>query len=99
MSSAKGMFSTIRHGTANKNKTPPPVNVPSAFQKRQNTYGPPPIRRVSSNASMETTGSGSQPAPPPPPPMPMRKQATPEPEEPQGEWADALYDYKSGVRV
>lgn len=33
-------------------------------------------------------------APPPPPPPPPRQQ--PEPEE-EGEWAEALYDYNSGV--
>ncbi|KAI0699829.1 hypothetical protein BC835DRAFT_505457 [Cytidiella melzeri] len=88
LSSAKNMYQSIRHGTANKTATPPPVAppVPAAFTTPRKQFAPPPVRRVSS-----ATPEPVKAAPPPPPPR-----AEPEPEAvEQGEWAEALYDYSS----
>ncbi|KAI0092503.1 hypothetical protein BDY19DRAFT_990220 [Irpex rosettiformis] len=86
--SAKGMYSSIRHGTANKTAVPPPVAppVPPAFAPTANKFAPPPVRRVSSTAPEPVRAT-----PPPPPP---RAEPEPEPEE-SGEWAEALYEYNS----
>jgi len=48
MSSAKGMFGSLRNSTAAKTATPAPVAppTPSAFQ-RKNTFAPPPVRQAS----------------------------------------------------
>jgi abl interactor 2 len=92
MSSGKGFYTSVRNGTVNKGRTPPPVAppVPSAFAPRKNTWGPPPKRGASEDDQ----------AAPPPPPLPGRKISVPEPEpepepEPKGEWAESLYDYES----
>ncbi|KAJ3478252.1 hypothetical protein NLI96_g9885 [Meripilus lineatus] len=88
MSSGKGFFSSVRNSTVNKSATPPQVAppTPAAFAPRANNYGPPPVRRVASTSAKSDTKSASPPAPPPAPPR--RK-------EPEGEWAEALYDYTS----
>lgn len=90
------MFSSIRHGTANKSAVPASVTppVPPAFAQRKSTFAPPPVRRVPS-----TTTSETQSTPPPPPVRPRQDpepEPEPEPEEP-GEWAEALYDYSGTV--
>ncbi|KIY63470.1 SH3-domain-containing protein [Cylindrobasidium torrendii FP15055 ss-10] len=54
---------------------------PPAFQSAKNTFAPPPKRTLSAE-------------PPSPAPRTPQRQLTPEP--PQGEWAEALYDYNSG---
>ncbi|KAF9224400.1 SH3-domain-containing protein [Gyrodon lividus] len=73
---------------AEKPPTTPVASIPSAFSSPRNNFGPPPVRRVTSEAS-----SGIA---PPAPTFPRRQLAPePEPEEPQGEWADVLYDYSS----
>ncbi|KAI0761769.1 hypothetical protein BC629DRAFT_994960 [Irpex lacteus] len=90
--SAKGMYSSIRHGTANKSAVPPPVAapIPPAFAAPKNNFAPPPVRRVSSTTSTAEPVRATPPPPPPPPPRAVE----PEPEEP-GEWAEALYEYAS----
>ncbi len=94
--SAKGMYSSIRHGTANKSAVPPPVAapIPPAFAAPKNNFAPPPVRRVSSTTSTAEPVRATPPPPPPPPPRAVE----PEPEEP-GEWAEALYEYASEVRA
>lgn len=91
MSSGKNMFVSLRNSTANKSATPslvaPPT--PAAFPPKQNNYAPPPVRRVTSTSSRNETKSTS---PVPPPAPPRRKEV-----EPEGEWAEALYDYVSEV--
>ncbi|KAH7105292.1 hypothetical protein BKA62DRAFT_766670 [Auriculariales sp. MPI-PUGE-AT-0066] len=75
--------------------TPP---VPAAFAAKPNDFAPPPIRRVPSDAgSIGSTASGAATRKTPPVP----RQPIPEPEEVEqeeeaGEWAEVLYDYKSG---
>jgi len=86
MSSGKNMFSSLRNSTANKTAPQSEPVVPPTFTKK-NTFGPPPVRRVPSSASASTEATS-----PPPPPPPRAK---PEPEEPEGEWAEVLYDYSS----
>ncbi|KAG1843474.1 SH3 domain-containing protein [Suillus subalutaceus] len=67
------------------------VAIPPAFQTpKASSFGPPPTRRTTS----ETTAVEPSTARSPPPILP-RRAVEPEPEEPQGEWADALYDYSS----
>ena len=84
------MYSSIRHGTANKTAVPPPVAppIPPAFAPTKNKFAPPPVRRVSDIPPEPVRAT-----PPPPPP---RAEPEPEPEE-QGEWAEALYEYSSNV--
>ncbi|KAG2147948.1 hypothetical protein DEU56DRAFT_783329 [Suillus clintonianus] len=66
------------------------VAIPPAFQQPKTTYGPPPVRRTTSEtATAEPSNARS------PPPILPRRQVEPEPEEPQGEWAEVLYDYSS----
>ncbi|KAL4241525.1 hypothetical protein ABKN59_000070 [Abortiporus biennis] len=88
LSSGKNMFTSLRHSTANKTATPPPVAapIPPAFPAKKNMFAPPPVRRV---PSVSPTPEAASPPPPPPPP-PVRHQ-----EEPEGEWAEALYEYSS----
>ena len=97
LSSKKNMFSSIRHGTANKHATPPAVAppVPAAFTPRQNMFGPPPVRRVPSAASSQNGPAAKAASPPPPPPARARVE---EPES-EGDWAEALYDYSSEVGI
>ena len=82
MSSTKGMFTSLRGKSGSPSAAPP---IPSAFPQKENNFGPPPVRRVTSTSSKSGTKSVS-PAPPPAPPR--RK-------EPEGEWAEVLYDYTS----
>ncbi|KAJ3524532.1 hypothetical protein NM688_g8541 [Phlebia brevispora] len=88
------MYSSIRHGTANKTAVPPPVAppIPSALPPIKNEFGPPPVRRVSATNTRSTVAQKTASPPPPPPPRPRV-------EEPQveGDWAEALYDYSSEV--
>ena len=101
MSSGKNMFMSLRHSTASKGVTPPSVApaVPSAFAQKKNAFAPPPVRHVSATSpppSRSSSGvdspAAASPSPPPAPP------ARPKPE-PAGEWADALYEYSSDVRI
>ncbi|KAG2130998.1 uncharacterized protein EDB93DRAFT_947176 [Suillus bovinus] len=73
-------------------KKAPTVNVamPPAFPVPKTSYGPPPTRRTTS----ETSAAEPSAARSPPPSLP-RRAVEPEPEEPQGEWAEVLYDYSS----
>jgi len=82
-SSGKNMFTSLRNSTANKSTVQPPPQIQSTFQQKKNAFTPPPMRRVSSG--------GSSPSAPPPPPARPRVQE----EEPEGEWAEVLYDYSS----
>ncbi|OBZ71871.1 hypothetical protein A0H81_08084 [Grifola frondosa] len=88
LSSGKNMYNSLRHSTANKTATPPPVAppVPSAFPARK-SFAPPPMRRVPSTVSVSDAV-----APSPPPPIPSRARQE---EEVNGEWAEAVYDYSS----
>ena len=83
MSSAKNMFGSLRSSTANKSATPVTPRAPPAFSVK-NSFAPPPVRRTPSAE----------------PPTAKYQPPTEEPEEEeevQGEWAEALYDYNSGV--
>ncbi|GJE84802.1 SH3 domain-containing protein [Phanerochaete sordida] len=88
LTSGKNMYLSIRHGTANKTATPPPVAapVPAALPHIKNSFAPPP-RRVPSAVSSPKSESKASPPPPPPPPRPQP--------EPEGEWAEAMYEYTS----
>jgi len=67
------------------------VAIPPAFPTPKSTFGPPPVRRTTSDAPTSD-------APKSVPALPRRlAEPEPEPEEPQGEWADVLYDYTSEV--
>ncbi|PCH41559.1 SH3-domain-containing protein [Wolfiporia cocos MD-104 SS10] len=90
VSSGKAMFSSLRNSTVAKTATPPPVAPPTppAFA-RKGGFAPPPVRRVDSAVSPKAASTPSPP-PPPPPPVPVRPR-----EEPEGEWAEVLYDYSS----
>ncbi|KAJ8592676.1 hypothetical protein M405DRAFT_763181 [Rhizopogon salebrosus TDB-379] len=63
------------------------VAIPSSFPTPKNTFGPPPLRRTTSETN--TTEPAKS------PPVLPRRQAEPEPEEPEGEWGEVLYDYSS----
>ncbi len=87
VSSAGAMFRSLRGSTAAKNAPPPTVYTPPAFPgKASSGLPPPPKRRVSASAAHV--------------PEPEEDYAQPESmeEEEAGEWAEALYDYTSGVR-
>lgn len=51
--SLKASFVSVKNSTVNKKKGPPSVAppLPSAFQKRQNNFAPPPSRRVTSDST------------------------------------------------
>ncbi|OCH84437.1 SH3-domain-containing protein [Obba rivulosa] len=86
VSSAKNMFTSLRNSTVNKAATPPPVAPPTpAALPRRGGFAPPPVRRVGSTSD---SGTSARSPPPPPPPRPHEP-------EPEGEWAEALYDYTS----
>ncbi|OSX60494.1 hypothetical protein POSPLADRAFT_1147923 [Postia placenta MAD-698-R-SB12] len=90
ISSGKAMFSSLRNSTANKTATPPPVAPPTppAFASRKNNLGaPPPVRRVNSATSIASRAETAPSPPPPPPPRPHQ--------EPEGDWAEVVYDYSS----
>jgi len=93
MSSGKNMFNSLRNSTANKSVIHPPPTLPPAFPPKKNQFSPPPMRRASSNVSTDSSPpvSAHSPAPPPPP----RRYVEEEPEEPEGEWAEVMYDYSS----
>jgi hypothetical protein len=85
-SSAKNFFGSIRSSTANKSAASPAPVIPSAFGPRKNEFAPPPVRRA---------GSGAASAP-----APAEEPAAEEAERGGvGEWAEALYDYSSSVRL
>ena len=88
MSSAGAKFRSLRGSTAAKNAPPPTVYTQPAFAGKKPTFAPPPVRRV----------SAATPVPAAPEP---EEDAQPEPgeEEAAGEWAEALYDYTSEVRL
>ncbi|KAG1767715.1 hypothetical protein EV702DRAFT_747496 [Suillus placidus] len=65
------------------------VAIPPAFQPLKTSYGPPPRRTTSETSAAEPSAARS-----PPPSLP-RRAVEPEPEVPQGEWAEVLYDYSS----
>ncbi|KAF9480236.1 SH3-domain-containing protein [Pholiota conissans] len=88
-SSTVGFLGSLRNKPA---ATSAPVAVPPAFAPKQNSYGPPPVRRAGS-AAVSARSPTPEPAPPPAPPA--RHRPEPEPEEAAGEWAEALYDYQS----
>ncbi|OAX40608.1 hypothetical protein K503DRAFT_768446 [Rhizopogon vinicolor AM-OR11-026] len=68
------------------------VSIPPAFPQPKNNFGPPPVRRATSEANAAENSNSKS----PPPSLPRRQaEPEPEPEEPQGEWADVLYDYSS----
>ncbi|KAI0082481.1 SH3-domain-containing protein [Panus rudis PR-1116 ss-1] len=96
MSSAKNMFSSLRHSTANKHATPPPAAppTPAAFSRKRNEFAPPPQRHISATSSTTSLKSPESISPPPPPARARAPEPEPE-EEPQGEWAEALYEYTS----
>ena len=75
----------------NSNKSAPSIAppLPPAFPKRQNSFAPPPIRRVPSDSAPALPARSRTPEPEPEP--------GPEPEEEPVEWAEALYEYNSGV--
>ncbi|VDB86788.1 unnamed protein product [Peniophora sp. CBMAI 1063] len=94
ISSTKDFFGSLRGSTAAKNAPPPVVaTTERAFPAKKNAFAPPPTRRLASDESVPTSSSPASPAPPPPPPPPPPP-ARHEPE-PEGEWAEALYDYDS----
>jgi hypothetical protein len=67
------------------------VAIPPAFQPpKASSYGPPPTRRTTSETSATEPSAARS-----PPPIIPRRAVEPEPEEPQGEWAEVLYDYSS----
>ncbi|KAG1902819.1 uncharacterized protein F5891DRAFT_130752 [Suillus fuscotomentosus] len=66
------------------------VVIPPAFQPPKMSYGPPPTRRTTSETSAPEPSAARS-----PPPVLPRRAVEPEPEEPQGEWAEVLYDYSS----
>ncbi|KAG8218277.1 hypothetical protein J3R82DRAFT_3888 [Butyriboletus roseoflavus] len=65
------------------------VTIPSAFAPPKNTFGPPPVRRATSETSTGTNGGavGTR----------SQRQAVPESESEvaEGEWVEVLYDYTS----
>jgi len=82
-SSAKNFLGSLRSANNNSNSASP---SPPAFtqQQQHSSFAPPPARRGGlSNASPRVGAPG-------PPPPPSR------PQEEQGDFADALYDYDSG---
>lgn len=83
---------SFQTGVLNALKKGPTVKVaiPPAFPQPKSTFGPPPVRRATSDTSAPETSKS-------PPPILPRRQAEPELEEPQGEWAEVLYDYTSEV--
>ncbi|KZT12665.1 SH3-domain-containing protein [Laetiporus sulphureus 93-53] len=89
ISSGPAMFSSLRHSTANKTATAPEPILPPAFSARKNNFAPPPVRRL--DATTATAATTPSPPPPPPPPPPVRSRQ----QEPEGEPAEALYDYSS----
>ncbi|KAG2038520.1 hypothetical protein BDR03DRAFT_954295 [Suillus americanus] len=63
--------------------------IPPAFQTpKASSFGPPPTRRTTSETSAVEPAAARS-----PPPILPRRAVEPEPEEPQGEWAEVLYDY------
>ena len=88
MSSAGGMFRSLRGSTAAKNAPPPPVYTSPALagKKTASEFAPPPVRRVPASSAAaaapepeveEEEGAGAG----------------------AGAWAEALYDYTSEVRL
>ncbi|KIK45300.1 hypothetical protein CY34DRAFT_801805 [Suillus luteus UH-Slu-Lm8-n1] len=68
------------------------ASIPPAFQPpKAASFGPPPTRRTTSETSASEPSSAAR----SPPPIIPRRAVEPEPEEPQGEWAEVLYDYSS----
>lgn len=82
-SSAGAVFGSILPKKHFGSPPPAPVAVPPAFARQKSSFAPPPQRTVPTRA-------------PTPPPEPEEE---PVPEADAGEWAKALYDYTSTVRV
>ncbi|KAH7912450.1 hypothetical protein BJ138DRAFT_1148335 [Hygrophoropsis aurantiaca] len=88
---------TSLFGSILKGPQPNMAPIPPAFPIPKGQFAPPPVRRVTSESSE------SAPIAAPVPTLPRRQvvprivepEPEPEPEEPQGEWADVLYDYES----
>jgi abl interactor 2 len=89
VSSAGAMYRTLRGSTAAKNAPPAPVHAPSAFSAKKSGFAPPPVRRVSADPVQV----------PEPEPEPEFQPEGGEEEEAAGQWAEALYDYTSEVRL
>ncbi|KAG2070050.1 hypothetical protein BDR04DRAFT_1135533 [Suillus decipiens] len=67
------------------------VAIPPAFQAPpSSSFAPPPTRRAISETNVVESSTARS-----PPPIIPRRVVEPEPEEPQGEWAEVLYDYSS----
>ncbi|KAF9004760.1 hypothetical protein BDQ17DRAFT_1240835 [Cyathus striatus] len=94
-SSLKNVYGSLRNANANKNATVPPPEVPAALPRTTRSFAPPPHRAPSNVHTPDPPAASSTPPPapappPPPPPPPVARR-----EEPQGEWAEVLYDYES----
>jgi abl interactor 2 len=85
------MFNSLRNSAAGKPAVQTPPTPPTTFQQKKNQFAPPPVRNVAPPVSPERSPSA-----PPPPPPPLRPRV--QEEEPEGEWAEVLYDYSSEVR-
>lgn len=85
LSSAKGLFTSVRNSSKSSNK---PLANPASFMPPQpgKKFPPPPVRRVTSDSSPGSATIMTTPSTPPAPP-PRKK------EEPAGEWAEVLYDF------
>ncbi|CAL1701019.1 unnamed protein product [Somion occarium] len=96
MSSGKNMLMSLKHSNTNKSAAPPEVAppTPAAFAHKKSTFAPPPVRHVSATSPPPSRSASTVESPAPAPPVPPSRRA-PAKEEPQGEWAEALYDYSS----
>jgi hypothetical protein len=78
---------TRKTSVFNAFKKPPTTGVviPSAFAAPKSTYGPPPVRRTTSDTGAGGAAVGTRAVPP----------APAEEEVSEGGWAEVLYDYSS----
>lgn len=92
------MLMSLKHSNTNKSAAPPEVAppTPAAFAHKKSTFAPPPVRHVSATSPPPSRSASTVESPAPAPPVPPSRRA-PAKEEPQGEWAEALYDYSSEV--
>lgn len=110
VSSKGGFLRSVRNGSSNKNPPSIAPPIPGALGPPKSDYGPPPVRRAPSSTSLSSSRATLNPSPPASvrsvsggvrkiPPVPKAIHGEPEEmeEEEQGEWADVLYDYNSGV--
>ena len=82
------MFRSLRGSTAAKNAPPPTMYTQPAFAGKKSAFAPPPVRRVSAATPVPATPEPEEDA-----------QLEPGEEVAAGEWAEALYDYTSEVRL